>query len=104
MRAASIFPDQVNRTPVEIDMQNVQELVISSIAKAVPLDPETIRPHSTFEELAIDSLDVVNIVFDLEDAFDIKIPDDFSLSELTDVTAVTSTMQSLVGNDMSAHV
>jgi len=88
---------------VEIDMQNVQDNVISSIAKAVPLDPETIRPHSTFEELAIDSLDVVNIVFELENTFSINLPDDFSLSELTDVAAVTSAMQSIVGNDMSGH-
>ncbi len=84
-------------------MQNVQDNVISSIAKAVPLDPETIRPHSTFEELAIDSLDVVNIVFELENTFSINLPDDFSLSELTDVAAVTSVMQSIVGNDMSGH-
>jgi len=84
-------------------MQNVQDNVISSIAKAVPLDPETIRPHSTFEELAIDSLDVVNIVFELENTFAIKIPDDFRLSELTDVAAVTSAMQSFVGNDVSGH-
>ncbi len=84
-------------------MQNVQDNVISSIAKAVPLDPETIRPHSTFEELAIDSLDVVNIVFELENTFSINLPDDFSLSELTDVAAVTSAMQSIVGNDMSGH-
>ncbi len=85
-------------------MQNVQELVISSIAKAVPLDPETIRPHSTFEELAIDSLDVINIVFDLEDAFGINLPDEFRLTDLTDVAAVTSTIQSLVGNGLSDHV
>lgn len=84
-------------------MQNVQDNVISSIAKAVPLDPETIRPHSTFEELAIDSLDVVNIVFELENTFSINLPDDFSLSELTDVAAVTSAMQSFVGNDVSGH-
>ena len=88
---------------VEIDMQNVQEIVISSIANAVPLDPETIRPNSTFEELAIDSLDVINIVFDLEDAFGIKFPDDFRLSDLTDVAAVTSAMQSFFGNDVSGH-
>ena len=89
---------------VEIDMQNVQEIVISSIANAVPLDPETIRPNSTFEELAIDSLDVINIVFDLEDAFGINLPDEFRLTDLTDVAAVTSTIQSLVGNDLSDHV
>ncbi len=88
---------------MEIDMQNVQEIVISSIAKAVPLDRGSIRPHSTFEELAIDSLDVVNIVFELEDAFDINLPDNFELSELTDVATVTSAIQSVASNDMPGH-
>jgi acyl carrier protein len=88
----------------EVNMQNVQEIVISTIAKAVPIDPETIRLHSTFEELEIDSLDIISIVFDLENEFGIKLPDDFSLSDLTDVAAVTSAMQSFVGDGMSPHV
>jgi acyl carrier protein len=54
--------------------------------------------------LAIDSLDVINIVFDLEDAFGINLPDEFRLTDLTDVAAVTSTIQSLVGNGLSDHV
>ena len=42
--------------------------------------------------------------FDLEDAFGINLPDEFRLTDLTDVAAVTSTIQSLVGNDLSDHV
>jgi acyl carrier protein len=40
----------------------------------VPL--ETVRPDSTFEELGIDSLDRLNILFELEGEFDIQIDDE----------------------------
>lgn len=84
-------------------MEDLQELVILSIAKAVPLDRKNIRPSSTFEDLAIDSLDAVGIVFELENAFGIKLPDDFKLSQLTDVTSVTRAMESFVGQGMSGR-
>jgi acyl carrier protein len=35
-----------------------------------------VRPDSTFEELGIDSLDRLNILFDLESEFDIEIDDE----------------------------
>ena len=34
------------------------------------------RPDSTFEELGIDSLDRLNILFDLESEFDVEIDDE----------------------------
>lgn len=60
-------------------MESLQERVIATIAKAVPMDREAITPDSTFDELGIESLDVVNIVFELE------IPDEFNLSELGNI-------------------
>jgi len=37
---------------------------------------EKITPDSTFEELGIDSMDAINILFDLESEFDIEIDDE----------------------------
>jgi acyl carrier protein len=37
---------------------------------------ESVRPDSSFEELGIDSLDRLNILFDLESEFDIEIDDE----------------------------
>ncbi len=42
--------------------------------RRVPLD--TVKPDSTFEELGIDSLDRINILFELEGEFDIEIDDE----------------------------
>jgi len=50
--------------------------VLAVIAKTQHIAPEKITPDSTFEELGVDSLDSVNILFALEDEFHISIPDD----------------------------
>ncbi|MGE5568717.1 MAG: phosphopantetheine-binding protein [Rhodospirillales bacterium] len=50
--------------------------VISCIAASQKLPEEKITIDSTFEELGIDSLDGVNILFALENEFNINIPDE----------------------------
>ena len=50
--------------------------VISCIAESQKLPAEKITLDSTFEELGIDSLDGVNILFALENEFNINIPDE----------------------------
>jgi acyl carrier protein len=47
---------------------------VISTAKRIPL--EKVTPDSAFEELGIDSMDAVEILFALENEFDINIPDD----------------------------
>ena len=42
------------------------EKLASYAAKQLELDPEEITPDSTFEALGIDSLDVVEMIMDLE--------------------------------------
>ena len=55
---------------------SIQDRVLKIIAntRRIPLD--SVRPDSTFEELGIDSLDRLNILFDLESEFDIEIDDE----------------------------
>ena len=55
---------------------DLTERVISVIAKTQRIAPEKITAESTFEELGLDSLDAVNILFALEEEFRIEIPDD----------------------------
>ena len=50
--------------------------VIAVIAKSQRIPVESITLDSTFEELKIDSLDGINIVFALENEFGISIPDE----------------------------
>ena len=50
--------------------------VTGVIAKTQHLPPESVTIDSTFEDLKIDSLDGINILFALESEFDLDIPDD----------------------------
>lgn len=47
---------------------------VIATSKRVPI--ESVRPDSSFESLGIDSLDRLNILFDLESEFDIEIDDE----------------------------
>ena len=50
--------------------------VLKTIASAQRIPVEKVKIDSTFEELGIDSMDGVNILFALENEFDITIPDE----------------------------
>jgi len=54
--------------------------VTSVIAKTQKIPPETVTIDKSFEELKIDSLDGINILFALEGEFDLDIPDDAARS------------------------
>ena len=43
------------------------EKLVNYAARQLELDPAEITPDSTFESLGIDSLDVVEMIMDLED-------------------------------------
>ncbi len=57
-------------------MNHVANRCIDIIAKSKGISPDTITLASTFEELNIDSLDKINISFEVEEAFNIDIPDE----------------------------
>ena len=46
------------------------------IANRRSIEPATITPQSTFESLGLDSLDLIELLFDVEDEFKIRIPQD----------------------------
>ena len=55
---------------------DIQQRVIDCIATTMHLEPHAIRPDATFDELKIDSLDGVNIIFALEEAFAVEVPEE----------------------------
>lgn len=50
--------------------------VLKVIATSKRIPPETVTIDSEFQQLGIDSMDAVEILFALENEFDITIPDD----------------------------
>ena len=56
-------------------MDQLEQQVIEIIAKKKKVDPSTITLDTTFQELAIDSLDGMDLIFTFEDTFNISVPD-----------------------------
>ena len=56
-------------------MQDVRQKVLEIIARTCGLDSHSLESAS-FEQLGLSSLDAVSIAYELEQQFQIKIPDD----------------------------
>jgi acyl carrier protein len=54
----------------------VAEKVIATLASVKRIPAENITINSNLQEMGIDSLDVFTLLFELENAFKISIPDD----------------------------
>ena len=73
------MPDEMN--PAEsIDIatagDDLTQRVLRIIAETQRKEPSQVTIDSSFEELGIDSMDGVNIVFALENEFNINVPDE----------------------------
>ena len=74
---------------------DVLERVLRTLADTQKLPLEQVTPEATFEQLNIDSLDGINILFALENEFDINIPDE-SARLVRDVRQLAAGVQKLI--------
>ena len=70
--------------------------VIRVIAQTQRIPADSISLDSTFEQLKIDSLDGINIVFALENEFGIDIPDE-SVQSMRSVRETVEGVRKLIG-------
>jgi len=75
-------------------LDEVSQQIIAVIAKSKSLDPATLTPATSFEDLNIDSLDKINLSFEIEEMFSIAIPD-ASLNSLRTIGDVIAGVKSL---------
>ena len=58
-------------------MASVEERVINIVAETMGVDKASVTPATSFvNDLGADSLDTVELVMELEDEFDMNIPDE----------------------------
>src|ERR1700684_2068853 len=60
----------------DLNQEDLTKRILRIIAETQRKDPAQVTIDSSFEELGIDSMDGVNIVFALENEFDINVPDE----------------------------
>lgn len=77
---------------------DLTDRVIGVIAATQKIPIDTIRPESTFQELKIDSLDAINIIFALENEFNVNIPDD-AAKDIKNIQDLAQGIQKLMDGD-----
>ena len=76
---------------------SVSERVIRVFAQFKKVEPEEIKLETTFEELGFDSLDGLNLIFELEEEFDVVVPDD-KVQSMKSVAEVVEGIEQLVAD------
>lgn len=61
------------------------EKIVALVAERKDLDPSQITPESDLTTLGLDSLDVAELVMELEDAFDVSIDLDEGVKTVNDL-------------------
>jgi acyl carrier protein len=69
------MPDELNPATAAGN-DELTTRVLKIIAETQRKDPATVTIDSSFEELGIDSMDGVNIIFALENEFNVNVPDE----------------------------
>ncbi len=80
-------------------MATIEERVLRAIQK-VAKDRE-VTPGSTFEDLAFDSLAIIEAVFEIEEEFDLRLPDG-DVKTIRSVQGVIDGIERLLAGDSPA--
>jgi acyl carrier protein len=81
--------------PTQAREDSVAERVLKIIADNQKKDVSLVTIESSFEELNIDSMDAVNIVFALENEFNVNVPDE-EMKNIRSVRDIVEGVEKLV--------
>ena len=83
--------------------EDVAARVLRIIAETQRIPEDSFTADSTFEEMNVDSLDGINIVFAVEGEFEINVPDE-AVKELRGVRDVINGVEELLAQKAAAPV
>ena len=84
-------------------MSSVQDTVFDIIAKEANIDRAKITPQATLKDLEIQALDVVQIIFEIEDHFKISLPDHDANFDTGSVSGLVEAVEKLVAAKDAPH-
>ena len=96
-RAAEPLPATASTHTATTPDSAVENVVKQVLAEQLKLKIGEITPSRTFKELAMDDLDVVEVVMELEDRFQINIPDEAVASKDDPKSFQNMTVRDLCG-------
>lgn len=77
-------------------MSSVQDRVFDIIAKEANIDRARISREATLKDLEIESLDAVQIIFEIEEQFDVSMPDRNPDFDTESVGGLVDTVEKLI--------
>ena len=75
--------------------QDLVDAVIMAISKQKDLDSSSIDLNASLHELGVNSLDAISIVYDIEDRFNIEVPNEM-LADLASVRDIVDKLSTLI--------
>ena len=75
--------------------QDLVDAVIMAISKQKGLDSSSIDLNASLHELGVNSLDAISIVYDIEDRFNIEVPNEM-LADLASVRDIVDKLSTLI--------
>lgn len=80
---------------------DVQSRIVQIIADQAMVEPSEIKPETALDEVGLDSLGLVEVVFAIEEAFDISVPYNAnepaeSEFDISNVAAITAAVKQLI--------
>jgi len=87
---------------VSTDPKAVEEKVIDIVANQRRVDPSTLSLDMKLEDTGIESIDLVEIIFAIEDEFDIDVPQDRDAMKLETLQDVVDGVQRLIAEKNAA--
>jgi acyl carrier protein len=85
-------------------MSSVQDTVFDIIAKESGIDRGKITPDATLKDLEIQSLDAVQIIFEIEDHFKVTMPDRDPQFDTESVGGLIATVEKLVAEQTTQPI
>ncbi len=79
-------------------MADVEREIIEILAKTCRIEPSAMTAESRLDDLEVDSFDMIEAVFEIEERFDITIPYDADRSgpEFETVASIVSAVEKLI--------
>lgn len=69
-----LFLASESQLPLMIAPSSIECLVINTLARQLEIKVTQISPHTRFDELKMDSIDIAELIFQLEDCLLIALP------------------------------
>jgi acyl carrier protein len=80
----------------ELPMTTVAEQLRNILTEKFSVPEERVQPGAKLEDLGLDSLDMIEVLFEVEDAFNIRVPEDGTEIRSATIQDLLDTVKRLV--------